>query len=323
MEQPVITLDRVRGMFMGVFLGDSMGFPHEFKCNVNTIYTGKLEHVPFHTSRWQGKVEYPVASISDDSEMTMSLIRNLIKDEKYDKNTIILGYMSWANSTSCLGKNTRELLKGIKTLKGYHNRINKILALEENQISQSNGSLMRASPLALLSNDEDIITDTNITNPNNVNRDCSLVYVKSLRLALQGYDANYIFENAKKIAQTKEVLEVLQQVEKKEYRNISINKGWVLHGLYCAFYSILYFKTFSEAAAWIITQKGSDTDTNATITLSLFSAISGFEQLQNEAQIKENIEILLEASRKSDHPILYKIDDFYDFTENAYNIFCK
>lgn len=323
MEQPVITLDRVQGMFMGVFLGDALGFPHEFRCNAGTIYTGKLEFAPFHTSRFQGKTEYPVGSISDDSEMSMALLRNLIKNKKYVKDEIILSYMAWANTSSALGKNTRALLKGIKTLRGYKNRIAKINELPEDQISQSNGSLMRASPLSLLSNDDDIITDTNITNPNSVNRDCSLVYIKSLKLALQGYDIKYIFENAKKIATTKEVIEVLQEVEEKKFRNLTINKGWILHGIYSAFFVCLYFEKLTDAAAWIINQRGCDSDTLCSISGAMIGAIFGLEKLKEEEQTKENIEILLEASRVSTRPALYKIDDFYEFTEQAHHIFCK
>lgn len=318
MEQPVITLDRVQGMFMGVFLGDALGFPTEFRCNTNTPYTGKLEFKPFHTSRWQGKTEYPVASVSDDSEMTMSLLRSMLKNKKYVKDQVIMEYMTWAGSTSCIGKNTRALLKGIKTLRGYNNRIEKINALPESEVSQSNGSLMRCSPLALLNNDEDIITDVNITNPNDINRDCSLVYIKSLRLALQGYDIKYIFENAKKIAQTKEVL---KEVEEKKFRNLTINKGWILYGIFACFYSCLYFEKLTDAAAWIINQRGCDSDTLAAISLCLFAAIAGLEKIKLEDQTKENIEILLNASTISDRPILYKIDDFEEFTTQAYQIF--
>lgn len=323
MEQAVITLDRVQGMFMGVFLGDALGFPTEFRCNASTPYTGKLEFKPFHTSRFQGKTEYPVASISDDSEMTLSLLRILVEDEKYVKDHVILGYMGWANSTSCIGKNTRALLKDIKTLRGYQNRINKILALSENEISQSNGSLMRASPLALLINNNDIINDTNITNPNKVNRDCSLVYVKSLRLALQGYDAKYIFENAKKIVETDEVKEILVQVENNQKRDIITNKGHCLHGIYCCFKAILTFDKFSDAMAWVVNQRGCDSDTMAAISGAMIGAIFGIDKMKLEDSTKENIEILLEASRNSDRPAFYKIDDFYALTERAFTVFCQ
>jgi len=74
-----------------------------------------------------------------------------------------------------------------------------ILLLSEDQISQSNGSLMRVYPLALLKDD------------------------------------------------------------------IIDKKGWVLHSIYCAF-MVLKFYNFSEAMAWIINQRGCDSDTLAVIS---------------------------------------------------------
>src|SRR5436853_7681534 len=137
----VISLDRVRGMFMGAFLGDSLGAPHEFKCNSKVLYTGLLQHRAFMTSQYQGKKELEVAQCTDDSELTITLLRTIIADKGYNKDNVIKAYLTWANSKVwMMGKNTRALLKGVTTLKGYQNRINKILALSDDQRTQSNGA---------------------------------------------------------------------------------------------------------------------------------------------------------------------------------------
>lgn len=323
--ESIISLDRIRGMFMGVFLGDALGIPHEFRCNAKTPYTGKLEFRGFHISQYQGKKEFEVGQVSDDSEMTLTLLRTLIKDNGYVKNNMIMSYMAWANSEGLysIGKNTRALLKGIKTLKGYQNRIAKILLLPENEISQSNGSLMRVSPLSLLKDDICLIEDCDITNPNKVNRDCNLVYVKSLRLALQGKDRDTIFQNAKNIAQTDEVKTVLQQVENREHRDIINKKGFVLHGIYCTFMVLTSFNDFSDAMAWIINQRGCDSDTLACIAGGLLGAVLGFEQVKSEPLTKENIEILLNAdilSGPCPRPEFYQPKDFYELTEAAHKL---
>ncbi len=325
MESP-ISLDKIQGMFMCVFLGDSLGAPHEFRCNSNTPYTGKLEFTAFRTSQFQGKKELAVAQVTDDSELTLTLLRTIIKDNSYIKDNIIKSYMTWCNSEGlwAIGKNTRALFKGIKTLKGYQNRINKILLLPEEQISQSNGSLMRVSPLSLLKDDDCIINDCNITNPNKVNRDCNLVYVKSLRLALQGYNWKYIFKNAKNIATTEEVQEVLKQVENREFRDITVNKGHVLHAIYCTFIVISSFNDFSKAMEWIIKDnKGCDTDTNAAIAGAMLGAILGFERVKSEPLTNINIEILLNADTKNGptkREDYYQPFDFYELTEQAYKL---
>lgn len=119
-KQSNITLDKVQGMLMGAFLGDALGAPHEFKCNKNTLYTGILEHQGFRISRFQGRNDLMVGQVTDDSEMTLALLRTLIKDGEYVKNNVILSYLAWANSGGwMMGINTRALLRGVKTIKEY------------------------------------------------------------------------------------------------------------------------------------------------------------------------------------------------------------
>jgi len=313
-----ITLNKIRGMFIGAFLGDGLGFAHEFKCNKNVIFTGLLEHKPFYLSQYQGRKEYPIASISDDTELRLTLLRQIIIDKSYIKDNVILSYMKWANNGNPpIGKNTRALLKGIKTLKGYQKRIDKVLELPVEKRSQSNGSLMRCSPLSLIWDNLCVIDDCCIPNP--VNCDCNLIYITALRLALLGNDPITIFNEIKVLAQTKEVKEVLKQVENREERNIIENKGWCLHGLYCALIVMLSFNNYSEAMKWVIgSHIGSDTDTNACIAGELLGAVLGYDNLQKEELTNKNIKILLSA--KSDRPKEYTPTDFIELTEIIYNL---
>jgi ADP-ribosylglycohydrolase len=124
------------------------------------------------------------------------------------------------------------------------------------------------------------------------------------------------------LAQTEEVKFVLEQVEKREFRNIVENKGWCLHALWCSMMVITSFKNYSEAMHWVITsQPGSDTDTNGCISGALIGAILGFETMQLEPTTTHNINILLNAEidlgptpRQAD----YTPRDFYELTEAAY-----
>lgn len=284
--------DRIGGMFMGVFLGDALGHPHEFRCNANVPYTCLLQHKAFRTSRFQGRVEYQIGQVSDDSEMTLALLHTLIRDKQYIKDNVLLAYLNWANSDAkSMGKNTRELLKGVTTIRGYTARFNKL-----KEASQSNGTLMRATPLALLKDNNSIITEVYLTNPSPVVADCEIIYVIALKLALQGHDGVTIFNSIKNIAQTNEVREVLAQVQNRTYRDVTgKTKGWCLHAFYITFIVITGFNNFSSAMQWIITQPGSDTDTNAAIAGGLLGAILGLNKMKQEPLTNQNINILLNA----------------------------
>lgn len=319
--RPTFSLDCVRGMFMGAFLGDALGAPHEFTKKLP--YTGVLQYETKMNSQWQGTKTLAVAQVTDDTEMSLALLRQMIQDSGYNSENVTMAYLRWANSGGwMLGKNTRALLKGVTTLKGYQGRIQKMLATTGP--SQSNGAMMRCSPLALLWDNAPVVADVNITNPTPVAVDCNLVYISALRFALQGIEGAAIFEQVKGLAQTPEVQVVIGQVERREPRNIVENKGWCLHGLWCALMAVTTFRNYSEAMNWVIaSQPGSDTDTNACIAGALIGAMLGFEGLRAEPTTSQNIEILLHADVESGptpRQSEYTLHDFYELTEAAHRL---
>jgi ADP-ribosylglycohydrolase len=318
-----ITLDRVRGMFIGAFLGDALGAPHEFKGSGHLIYTGKLEHVTIMNTQFQGQKHLAIGQVTDDSEMSLALLRTLIQDRGYNRDHVIMAYLDWANSGGwMMGKNTRALLKGVKTIKGYQNRMAKILALPLDERSQSNGTLMRCSPLALIWDNNSVIEDVNLTNPHPVNLDCGLVYVSALRLALQGVGGQTIYQMIKTLAQTDAVKEIFIQVEQRTPRDIKEKKGWCLHALWCTLTCIYYNLNYEDGMNWIISsQPGSDTDTNACIAGALLGAIAGFETLRSNPITASNIDLIIgrdPATGPTPRPSKYSLHDFYALTEAAH-----
>lgn len=277
------------------------------------------------TTQFQGKKELQISQCTDDSEMSLTLLRQLIRDKGYVEDNVTMAYLTWANSGGwMLGKNTRELLKGIKTLNGFKKRHAKIMALPESERSQSNGAMMRCSPLALLKDYDCVTRDVLITNPNNVCVDANYIYITALRLALGGRSGLEIFKEIKDNGQTPEVKEVLRQVSDREVRDISDKKGWCLHALWCALITMTSFTDYSVAMDWIIKQHpGSDTDTNACISGALLGAILGFEGLNKETVTKSNITKVLTAdiaNGPTPRQVEYLPHDFYALTEEAYKL---
>ena len=321
---PRVDVNRVRSMLMGVFLGDALGVPHEFHYNSNVVYTGKLQYRTRFISQYMGTRYLAVGQISDDGEMTLALARSLISNNGYVREEVIKSYLQWANSGSgFMGVNTRNLFKHGKTLQSYYkNYENLFPTLEKRAASQSNGSLMRCSPLACLWSNDGVIQDVELTNPSKIVADAELTYVTALRLSLLGLECREVWTHIKSIAQTPEVQNLYEDIENGVARDLSANKkGWVLNSLYAAyfcFYNLLMHTdsmelVFPKSLKWVITQPNTDTDTNAAIAGALIGAAVGWEALIKEPGTVENILTLLNSdSTLGDFPRSadYSLRDF-------------
>ena len=301
-------LDKVRGMLYGVALGDSLGAPHEFRQSIPlTKYTGRLEYKSLVPSRFQGDRWGVIGQWTDDTEMTLALANSILRNKGYNRDDVIRVYQDWANSHPFgMGKNTRRLFYGVKTVKGYEQRYNKALQEDLNQ-TQSNGSLMRATPLALLvdlddpDSFKDVIEDIYLSNPNPVNEEAGLIYVTALALALRGVKEEIILDTITQEAEgmSPEIKVVIYQVNEGLARDIKTNKGWVVHSLYCSLMSLRYYhlaieedneRSFTTAINEIILM-GGDTDTNGAIAGGLLGALVGYQRLLKQGQA-ENIDII-------------------------------
>jgi ADP-ribosylglycohydrolase len=283
--------DKIRAMFLAAALGDALGVPHE---RATVPYTGKLEHKIVKRIRFSPNQYGQPGQVSDDTEMAAALMQILKENNmKYDADKVVLNYMKWANSgNSGMGKNTRALLHGIKTLNGYKARYAKILLLPLDQRSQSNGTLMRCYPLAILEDDECIKKDVALTNPHPFVEECEIIYVHALRRALTGCEKISIMQKA--IQEANLCKDVLLDMKDGKVPDLSHNKGWIGHGLFVAFYCLLHFDSYTEAMKWIIEQPYTDTDTNASIAGALWGAYHGLETLKQEQG--ENIGILINCT---------------------------
>lgn len=318
--------DRIKGMLEGHALADALGAPYEFFNNRLINYDGKLTNPPEVKSRWQGNRQGTVGQTTDDTMMTIALAKVIAKHGKYDRDAAILAYEKFANSTSMTGKNTRKLFTGVTTIKGYENRYasaklppvtneNVYKTLDD---CQSNGSLMRASPLAILKlSDTDILEDCKLTNPSYVNQDCTVMYALILKYLICGNEPKVVYDYIIQCAQSEEVKSVVNDVhsDKRRWVNDNSNKGWVLHAFYCVMYVLkkliqmeksesLYREIVDEIICW-----GGDTDTNGAIVGAIVGAYLGHNLMIKDEKTKSNLEIMMNA--KYTGPLAPKCDDFH------------
>lgn len=320
--------DKVQGMFAAQFLGDALGAPHEFyKWNRNTVYTGRLEIEPYRKggSRYAPKdIVQPVGSVTDDTQMTIALLRVLLENDfEYNQESAIVEYTIWAHSGALdMGRNTRYLFKSTasttaKILRGYELRVqarDKEISQGTMQVSLSNGALMRASPLALLSNWEEATTeDVNITNPYPETITVSLIYVAVLREALLGATILELIEFARSEVEvrtsSKNELKRVRYACKLALKNkydLEIggkDKGLAIYGLYCALRSLVLLVEgygYASIIHWVITQGTNvgqgDTDTNASIAGALLGATLGYDKLMEDKITESNWSVLMETA---------------------------
>jgi ADP-ribosylglycohydrolase len=302
-SKPRFQLDAVQGMLYGSALGDALGVPYEF-AQEKREFTGKLEHIAIRTNRFHETKYFSLGQYSDDTEMMLALAFSILESSGYHQENALKSYLKWANAgTKSMGRNTRDLLQGIKTVKGFVNRYNKQFATDEAmENSQSNGALMRCCPLACLREDE-YIDDCQLTNPSSIAIDAERVFITGLRGALAQKSQKDVWDRMAKVAETEPVRKLFREIEIGKSRIIADTatlkiKGWVLSSLYCAlwcFYQILPTakEPYEESMRWVIQHKGSDTDTNAAITGALIGAAIGWDRMLDEKQTMENYEVML------------------------------
>lgn len=245
-----VSRDRVLGMLYGHAIGDASGMPFEFKVGDYPIYDGVLRH---HVKRYKNRfssdiVYHPVGMVSDDTGMTLTLLKSIMASGgHYSKDNIIYMYMVWANgdldgtTSAGMGKNTALLFKQAYKRDGpvrYHTKWYELFGnTNPSTWTQSNGSLMRCSPIALFDSDsffKILQIDCMLSNPHYVNIDCSNVYGMTLYMAIRGYNhpedtthnttkdpqsshVDYretIWNTIQQYAQSNEVKDVLARVER-------------------------------------------------------------------------------------------------------------
>ena len=309
--------DRVKGMFAAFSLGDALGAPHEFyQWNRNRIYTGKLELEPFRmidprfAKGADREKRQPIGTVTDDTQMTIALLKVILKNGKYNRDDAILLYAAWVHSKPAdVGKNTRYVFAN-KTIKGYDLRMKKLneeIAAGTRKVSLANGALMRCSPIALLDENDWLkaaIADVKLSNPYRQTVEVNIIYLQVLRMLLEGTDLvtvkDFIYELKPKSTSVKRVItDLITNAD----RDISgRDKGLAVHALWVSLRGLLMDKSYAKTIRWVITQgKGNtgqgDTDTNAAITGALLGSRFGYKKIMKNKVNSDNWQILIGAAQ--------------------------
>src|SRR5882672_11439735 len=257
-------LARAAGALLGQVIGDSLGSLVELKSAADIA----VDHPQGVRDLADGGVYHTMAGQpTDDSEMALTLARSLIENKTYRKEAVLASYRDWLQSRPVdVGATTERGLLGLHTTE-----------------SESNGSLMRISPVGIWAAGnppraaEFAREDSALTHTNPVCIESCAGYAAAVAAGVGGGDRKAMLEAAlafssgpaREAIQRGAAGELPAQFEKR--------MGWVLVSLQNAFYRLMN-EDFEKALIATV-GCGGDTDTNAAIAGALLGALHGREAI--------------------------------------------
>ena len=221
-----------------------------------------------------------------------------------------------------MGRNTRALFRGVKTIRGYHSRYAKVF---QDEASQSNGFLIRATHLALHPGTQHIVADVNLTNPDPLCREVCKSYVAGLRSGWLGHSKTTTAQTMFHATRDPQVRDLIRNRGNRRTlsptpRYPKAGKGWCLHAFWCASHCLSKCLSFTDTMQFVIADNPrSDTDTNAAITGGLLGAHLGYRRMMREPLVARNLEILMNTP--TDRPEAYRPFDLAQLASDATKIF--
>jgi ADP-ribosylglycohydrolase/fructose-1,6-bisphosphatase/inositol monophosphatase family enzyme len=273
-------LARAQGCLLGQLAGDSLGGLVEFR-NPSEIVAAYPHGVrDMHDGGSWGNL---AGQVTDDSEMALMLARTLVREQRYDPGTVLDAYVRWWAEAWDRGSTLAQALEPAGQGKTTAQRLQ--LAQQcASTASQSNGSLMRCSPLGIFTASrperagELARMDSRLTHPNRVCQDSCAVFVTALAQAILGVRPEAVYQaaltEAAKAGGPDKVFAALEQARHSPPPDYVTHMGWVLIALQNAFYQLLHAPSLEEGIVDTI-RRGGDTDTTAAISGALLGAVHG------------------------------------------------
>lgn len=267
-------LDRAQGCLLGQLGGDSLGGLVEFTSPLNIRFDyPNGPRLLKNGGTWDLLAGQP----TDDSEMALMLARTLVRERAYDVQAVREAYLWWLASHPFDVGNT--VLAGLNG--------------QPNPNSQSNGSLMRISPLGIFGANQPpnrvaewALLDAGITHVHPVCGQAAALYSMAVAHAVRTGctpAALYaqVLEWAREMPLEDGLRTALLTAADAPPADYVTNMGWVLIGFGNAFWQLLHAPNLEEGVVDTV-RHGGDTDTNAAIAGALLGAVYGREAVPEQ-----------------------------------------
>jgi ADP-ribosylglycohydrolase len=249
---------------LGQVIGDSLGSRVEQKpaAEIAELFPGGLRELG------DGGVYHTLAGQpTDDSEMALTLARAIVHEKKFDGEKVLDGYRAWLTS--------RPVDCGVTTERG-------LLGLITSE-SESNGSLMRCSPIGIWAAGDPARAartardDSMLTHSNPTCLEACAAYCAAIAAGVAGASRDEMFEAAAAHAKGPAHETIKRAAKGIAPTDFFTHPGWVLVALHNAFWCLQQLD-FEEALVQTV-GRGGDTDTNAAIAGALLGAHYGREKI--------------------------------------------
>jgi ADP-ribosylglycohydrolase/fructose-1,6-bisphosphatase/inositol monophosphatase family enzyme len=250
-------LERAAGCLLGQVIGDSLGSLVELKsaAEIAKAFPGGVRELA------DGGVYHTIAGQpTDDSEMALALARTLVFAKEFDPERTLTAYRDWLQSRPVdIGTTTERGLLGMHTTE-----------------SESNGSLMRVSPIGVWAAGEPARAaeaaraDSALTHKNPACIEACAAYAAAIAAGVAGASREEMRQAA--LAHTRgRAREVVERAALPQ--DFTARTGSVLVALENAFFHLSH-SGFEEALTASVAA-GGDTDTNAAVCGALLGAALG------------------------------------------------
>lgn len=272
--------NRLRGIAVGAAVGDALGMPLEFY-PARPIYDLQTEMVA-------GPL--PAGSFTDDTEMALALAESLLAGVPLNPIDLAQRFVAWYRSgPSDIGIHTSQVLALVADGSSWEVASASVQANDPE--SDSNGSLMRAWPVAIahwqepeqLSEESRLQSQVTHTHPDCVSA-CVLLNLILYELIHRPADTPpdaALREAIAKSAEHAGLAEDFRQLVNLaavRSRETLANTGWVRHTVESALWAVLTTQSFEEALVQAV-NLGDDADTTGSVAGAIAGALYGLDAI--------------------------------------------
>jgi ADP-ribosylglycohydrolase/fructose-1,6-bisphosphatase/inositol monophosphatase family enzyme len=257
-------VSRAQGCLLGQVIGDNLGARVEGKtgAEIAQLFPDGVRELadggPYHLIAGQP---------TDDSEMALVLARSILRERRYDRDKVLDAYRDWLTTRPVdVGQTTEQGLLGLLTTG-----------------SQSNGSLMRVSPLGIWAAGDPALAartardDSTLTHPNEACVEACAGFAAAIAAGIAGASRKEMAQTALAHAKGPARDAIERGADGEPPADFFTHRGWVLVALQNAFYRLL--NPSLQVALIQTVSMGGDTDTNAAIAGALLGAAGGRETI--------------------------------------------